>query len=213
MKVSDFVLATWQSGQIWINIFVFENIKENIKNMRFVITGSWKCPPSNVQLYWKKKPINMHTTLPIYAFCRFIFHLSTVITEGQCHKSRRKVPPLHFNGLFFHAKRNNRVFCTVPAEPSVERRPYSHPLSLVVTWRTLAVLGFCLILVSGGRTHPFFMVYMHTTTDSKELGPVPKMRFAFAHAACACFLIILCNLWLVLLPWSTSRCILSWPET
>lgn len=39
-----------------------------------------------------------------------------------------------------------------------------------VTWRTLAILGFCLILVLGGRTHPFFMVYAY---HHWLIGPFP----------------------------------------
>lgn len=155
------------------------------------------------------QPINMHpTTLhlclpPLYIPPQHRCHWRTVPQK----KEKEKV--LHFNGLFFYAKRNNRVFRVVPAEPSVERQPFSHPLSLVVTWRTLAVLGFCLILVSGGRTHPFFMVYMHTTTDSKELAPVPKMRFAFAQVSRARFLITLCNISSAVLQWSIPHCAYS----
>lgn len=122
---------------------------------------------------------------------------SPLYIPAQCHRSGKKGASLEFSGLFFHAKRNNRVFGSVPSLLK-HCSLFSHPLSLVVTWRTLAVLGFYLILVSGGRTHPFFMVYMHTTTNSKELVPVPKRRFE------VCFCTVLCGLFLIIL-WNISN--------
>lgn len=115
-----------------------------------------------------------------YALVHFIFLLGAVVEEGQWHRSRKRGGSAQVNLVAFSFMQKESSCFGHTAESSEALQPFSHPLSLVATWRTLAVLGFYLILVSGGRTHPFFMVYMHTTTTSKELVPVPKRRFAFA---------------------------------
>lgn len=120
-------------------------------------------------------------------FCFWPFYISV---QCRCHWTKvplksKKVPLLHFSFM-----QKWIILFSAQCQPSLLENCilFSHPLSVVVTWRTLVVLGFYLILVSEGRTHTFFMVYMHSTTDSMELAPVPKMRFAFFP------LIIHCNI-------------------
>lgn len=148
-------------------------------NLEWIKISPGHCTPWNAYLlqHWGKICIQHSPFMLLSTLYSSSVPLSR---KGSATEVGRKVPLLEFNGLFFYAKRNNRVFGTVPSLLK-HCSLFSHPLSLLVTWRTLVVLGFYLILVSGGRTHPFFMVYMHTTTNSKELVPVPKRRFAFAH--------------------------------
>lgn len=106
----------------------------------------------------------------------FIFYLRrrrTVIILWEVIASN--ISLLHFNDclgfqqnndLIFHAMSTGIIvsclswqeFCRVVDFFSPPRSLSLLLINPSVTWRTLTILGFCLILVLGGRTHPFFMV-------------------------------------------------------
>lgn len=132
---------------------------------------------------------NKHLSWTLHTFCRIGTEMC-IQNSHLCSRSLsipaqrrcrgRAVPPeseergLCLNWMAFSFMQKGIIVFSAQCRVFWSSAAFSHPLSLVGSWRTLAVLASYLILVSGGRTHPFFMVYMHTTTNSKDLVPGPK---------------------------------------